>query len=206
MEMMISVQCQGDGSAMYRTLMRRVQLPTVAMVAAVAILVAACNGEAETPTQPTAATTPTTVTTTSTAPPTTAPAATAPATAQDLVLTFDGERCTYEGPSEGVITEPLNLTLINNSDVFTFGGVAWVQPDLLEELMPTVGTDFPFSEEGAIGVVESLWAFFVEAASRSEASINAFAATPGTYVLECITTEGATRTHYWRPAVIELSP
>jgi hypothetical protein len=172
-------------------------MATVAMLGVLAILVAACGGEVETTPQPTAATTTTSATTTSTA-----PATTAPATSQDVLLTFDGEQCTYEGPSEGVLSEPLSLKLINNSDVFAFGVVLWVPPDLLEEVMPTVGTDFPFSEEGT-GLTDT---FYVEVQPRTEVSTSVFVATPGTYVLECVSAEGATMVHIWRPLAIEFSP
>jgi hypothetical protein len=114
----------------------------------------------------------------------------------------DGEQCTYEGPSEGVLSEPLSLKLINNSDVGAMGAVLWVPPDLLEEVMPTVGTDFPFSARTA-GITNTLQ---VEAQGGTEASTGAFVPAPGTYVLDCLSSEGATVVHVWRPAAIEFSP
>jgi hypothetical protein len=160
-----------------------------------------------------AATTPTTAapTTTTKAPVTTttsattistAPATTAPTISQDVLLTFDGEQCTYQGPSEGVLSEPLNLELINNSDVAALGRVSWVPPDFLEEVMPTVGTDFPLSD-GRGGMMV---AYYVEAQSGTAASTGAFVPAPGTYVLDCESLEGATVVHTWRPAAIEFSP
>jgi hypothetical protein len=136
--------------------------------------------------------------TTSTAAPTT----TAPATSQDVLLTFDGEHCTYEGLSDGVLSEPLAVKLINNSDVVARGAVIWVSPDLLEEVIPTVGTDFPFSARTA-GITNT---FYIEAQRGTEASTGAFVSTPGTYVLDCLSAEGATPVHVWRPAAIEFSP
>ena len=145
-------------------------------------------------------------TTTSAAAISTAPATTAPTSSQDVLLTFDGEQCTYQGPSEGVLSELLNLELINNSDVAALGRVSWVPPDFLEEfleeVMPTVGTDFPLSD-GRGGMMV---AFYVEAQSGTAASTDAFVPAPGTYVFDCESLEGATVVHTWRPAAIEFSP
>ncbi len=173
----------------------------VVMICVLAVLVTACSGEVDTTQQPadtTAATFPITTLT--------APATTAPATALDAVLTLDGEDCTYEGPTKGVLSEPLNLTLINNSDVFAFGVVIWVPPDLLEEVMPTVGTNFPFGgEDGeASGLTDT---FYVEVQSGATGTLSGlFVSTPGTYVLECVSADGATMMHQWRPVAIEFSP
>lgn len=151
---------------------------------------------------PTATTEASVTTTTSAATISTAPATTAPTGSQDVLLTFDAEQCIYQGPSEGVLSEPLNLKLINNSDVAAIGRVSWVPPDFLEEVMPTVGTDFPLSD-GRGGMMV---AFYVEAQSGTEASTGAFVPAPGTYVLDCESLEGATVVHTWRPAAIEFSP
>ena len=155
---------------------------------------------------PTATTEALVTTTTSAAPISTAPATTAPTSSLDLLLTFDGEQCIYQGPSEGVLSEPLNLELINNSDVAAIGRVSWVPPEFLEEfleeVMPTVGTDFPLSD-GRGGMMV---AFYVEATSGTAASTSAFVPAPGTYVLDCESLEGATVVHTWRPAAIEFSP
>jgi hypothetical protein len=147
--------------------------------------------EAPTTTTEAPVTTTTSATTTTTAPATT-----------DVLLTFDGEQCTYLGPSEGVLSEPLNLELINNSDVVAIGAVRWVPPDRLEEVMPTVGTDFRFSA-GPGGTME---AFYVETQSGTAASASAVVAAPGTYIFDCLSVEGATMVHIWRPAAIEFSP
>ena len=189
----------------------------VAVLSGLAILVAACGGGDNTTQQPTVATNPTPATTTTPIPATTS--ATSPATteltrSQDLMLTFDGEQCAYEGPTEGVLSEPLNLKLTNNSDVFVFGVVLWVPPDLFDEFLPTVGTDFPTTQEEESETSEVTFysfksnrpQFFVEVQSGSESSISAFVAAPGAYVLDCVQIEDAAMTHVWRPAAIEMSP
>ena len=141
-----------------------------------------------------------TTTTTMTAVPTTEVSA----TPQDLVLTFDGDQCVYAGPSVGDLTETLSFTLVNDSDVYALATAIWVPPDTLDEVMPTVGTDFPFSDRTrALGLRES---FYVEGPGGSEQSLADMALpTPGTYVLDCITTDGANRLHVWRPVAIEFS-
>ena len=141
-------------------------------------------------------------TTTAVATTSTAPATTARTGSQNALLTFDAEQCIYQGPSEGVLSEPLNLELTNNSDVAAIGRVSWVPPDFLGEVMPTVGTDFPLSD-GRGGMMV---AFYVEAQSGTVASTGAFVPAPGTYVLDCESLDGATVLHTWRPAAIEFSP
>ena len=163
---------------------------------------AALAATATTAVAPTATTNAPVTTTTSAATATTAPATTAPTGSQDVLLTFDAEQCIYQGPSEAVLSEPLNLELINNSDVAAIGRVSWVPPDFLEEVMPTVGTDFPLSD-GRGGMMV---AFYVEAQGGTVASTGAFVPAPGTYVLDCESLDGATVLHTWRPAAIEFSP
>ena len=105
----------------------------------------------------------------------------------------------------GDLSEPFSLTLVNDSDLFTFGVVVWVPPDLLDEVMPTVGTDFPATDEGGedSGLTDT---FYVEVPSGSEQSLTDLAMpAPGTYVLDCATADGATMLHMWRPAAIEFS-
>ena len=106
---------------MYRAWYARRRIAAVAKLGVIMILVAACSGEADTTTEPTAAATTTSTTTPTTAPATT-PATTAEAASQELLLTFDGEQCIYDGPSQRDRSEPFTLTLVNNSDLFALGG------------------------------------------------------------------------------------
>ena len=181
----------------------------VAVLCVLAITVAACGGAEDATQQTLVATTQIPDVTPSSPPATTV--ATTPS--QDLLLTFDGEQCRYEGPSEGVLSEPLNLKLINNSEVFVFGVVLWVPPDRFDEMLPKVGTDFPTTQEETETSELTFYSFksnrpqfFVEVRSGSESSISAYVAAPGAYVLDCVQIEDAAMTHVWRPAAIEMAP
>lgn len=137
---------------------------------------------------------------------TTSTSTTAAAIPQELVLTFDGDQCTYAGPSAGDLSEPFSLTLVNDSDVTTLGVVLWVPPDAVDEVVTTVGTDFPFADTDEDRVHGVMRTFYVEAAGGGEQTLSDMALpSPGTYVLDCVTTDGATRLHIWRPAAIEFS-
>ena len=123
---------------------------------------------------------------------------------QVLMLSFDGDQCSYVGLSAVDRSEPLSLVLVNDSELTTIGSVYWVPPDAVDDVMATVGTDFPAATADPIpGATQ---AFFVEAAGGDEQSIsNVALPSPGTYVLSCTTTDGATRLHIWRSAAIEVS-
>ena len=193
---------------MHRMETRSLQTSIVASLGVIVILVAACSGEADTTTHgdPATATTTTTVATTTTAAATTAPTTTAAAVSQELHLTFDGERCIYEGPTEADRAESFALTFVNDSDLYAFGMVRWVPPDHVEEVIPTVGTDFPFGGKAVGGEEQTFEAFYAEVPSGGEQVLTGLSvAAPGTYVLDCVSAEGATMLHIWRPVAIEFS-
>ena len=119
----------------------------------------------------------------------------------ELVVSFDGEACSYSGPDGATLSDEISLTFVNESEDVIFAGLRRLPPDRLDELMPLVGTDFDWSSEVFISPT-----LFVQTGPHGEDSISAFVAGAGTYVVDCTLLDGAIRLHSWWPATLEVTP
>jgi hypothetical protein len=89
---------------------------------------------------------PATTTPPSTTPPTTTPATTVPPQAYEASMTWDGENCTYEGPTEARVGDTLTMTFTNNSDEFNLKDIGYLiggatREDLVAELGTTINLE-----------------------------------------------------------------
>jgi hypothetical protein len=140
------------------------------------------------------ATTATTVATTAT---TTAGAATGPL---ELVGTYDGENCSYEGPETATLDDEISLTLVNDSADAAGLVLVLIPPDRLTDFEPLVGSDTDFSGETFLQPT-----FYAESGPFAESSVRSFLPAPGTYVVEC-SSGGVPPTHVWWLAALEVNP
>ncbi len=168
---------------------------SVAIFVALALVGAACGGDDESSNATTTpATAPTTTQATTT---TTAGAATGPL---ELVGTYDGENCSYEGPETATLDDEISLTLVNDSADAAFLGLALIPPDRLTDIEPLVGSDTDYSGETRLNPT-----IYAEAGPSGESSARAFLPAPGTYVVECAL-GGAIPIHVWWLAALEVTP
>ena len=167
----------------------------VVLIAGLALV--ACSGD-EDSADPTVslATTSTTTTTSSTTTP-----------AEDdvgvdvLIVTYNGEACTYSGPDRATLADEINLTFVNESEDVVFATLKHIPPDRIDELEPLVGTDFEFSAETFIQPT-----LILQIAGRGEDTTSARLAGAGTYVVDCTLSEENVRVHTWWPAALEITP
>lgn len=131
---------------------------------------------------------------------TTAEAATGPL---ELVGTYDGENCSYEGPETATIDEEISLTLVNDSADAVYLRMMLVPPDRLTDIEPSVGSDFDFSGGRTTSLNPTLYG---ESGPFGESSARAFLPAPGTYLVECALLEGGAPIHVWWLAVLEVNP
>jgi hypothetical protein len=155
--------------------------------ASVVLLLASCGDTADDSTDTTLA--PTTTTT--------AGAATGPL---ELVGTYDGENCSYEGPETVTLADEISLTLVNDSADAVGLTVVLVPPDRLTDIVPLVGSDTDYSGETRLPPT-----FYAESGPFAESSARSFLPAPGTYVVECAL-GGVTPTHVWWLAALEVTP
>ena len=151
------------------------------------LLLAACGDTADNSTDTTLAATTTT----------TAGAATGPL---ELVGTYDGENCSYEGPETVTLDDEISLTLVNDSADAVGLTVALIPPDRLTDIEPLVGSDTDYSGETRLPPT-----FYAESGPFAESSARSFLPAPGTYVVECAL-GGAIPTHVWWLAALEVTP
>ena len=137
------------------------------------------------------------VDTTTTAGATTPGATTGPL---ELVGTYDGENCSYEGPETATLSDEISLTLVNDSAEPVILKVNLISPDRLTDIVPLVGSDTEYSSETALYPT-----FYAEASPFGESSARAFLPAPGTYVVECVL-GGAIPIHVWWLAALEVTP
>jgi hypothetical protein len=154
--------------------------------ASVVLLLASCGDTADDSTDTTLAATTTT-----------AGAATGPL---ELVGTYDGENCSYEGPETVTLDDEISLTLVNDSADAVGLTVVLVPPDRLTDIEPLVGSDTDYSGETFLPPT-----FYAESGPFAESSARSFLPAPGTYVVECAL-GGATPTHVWWLAALEVTP
>ena len=171
---------------------------TLVLFVATVLAMAGCSSDSDAGTSGTSTTTVADETTTTTvAPTTTAGAATGPL---ELVGTYDGENCTYEGPETATLSDEISLTLVNDSADAVVLKVNLIPPDRLTDIEPLVGSDTDYSGETRLYPT-----FYAEASPFGESSARAFLPAPGTYVVECAL-GGAIPTHVWWLAALEVTP
>ena len=154
--------------------------------ASVVLLLASCGDTADDSTDTTLAATTTT-----------AGAATGPL---ELVGTYDGENCSYEGPETAALDDEISLTLVNDSADAVVLKVVLVPPDRLTDIEPLVGSDTDYSGETSLNPT-----IYAESGPFGESSARSFLPAPGTYVVECAL-GGAIPTHVWWLAALEVTP
>ena len=152
--------------------------------ASVVLLLASCGDTADDSTDTTLAATTTT-----------AAAATGPL---ELVATYDGESCSYEGPETATLSDEISLTLVNDSADAVILKVNLIPPDRLTDIEPLVGSDTDYSGEKRLYPT-----FYAEAGPFGESSARAFLPAPGAYFVECAL-GGAIPTHVWWLAALEV--
>jgi hypothetical protein len=157
--------------------------------ASVVLLLASCGDTADDSTDTTLAATTTT-----------AGAATGPL---ELVGTYDGENCSFEGPETATLSDEISLTLVNDSADAALLRMLLVPPDRLTDIEPLVGSDFDFSGGRTTSLPQALYA---ESGPFAESSALAFLPAPGTYLVECASVEGAAPNHVWWLAVLKVNP
>ena len=155
--------------------------------ASVVLLLASCGDTADDSTDTTLAATTTT-----------AAAATGPL---ELIATYDGEDCSYEGPETVTVSDEISLTLVNDSADAVILKVDLIPPDRLTDIEPLVGSDTEYSGETRLNPT-----VYAEASPFGESSARAFLPAPGTYVVQCSSMEGATPIHVWWLAALEVTP
>jgi hypothetical protein len=170
--------------------MQLFSLRRLILSAAVVLLLASCGDTADDSTDTTLA--PTTTTTT-------AGAATGPL---ELVGTYDGENCSYEGPETATLDDEISVTLVNDSADAAFLGLALIPPDRLTDIEPLVGSDTDYS--GETFLPPTLYAESGPFAESSTPSI--FLPAPGTYVVECSSGGATAPNHVWWLATLEVNP
>jgi hypothetical protein len=171
--------------------MQLFSLRRLILSAAVVLLLASCGDTAEHRAYPEVLA-PTTTTTT-------AGAATGPL---ELVGTYDGENCSYEGPETATLDDEISLTLVNDSADAAFLGLALIPPDRLTDIEPLVGSDTDYS--GETFLPPTLYAESGPFAESSTPSI--FLPAPGTYVVECSSGGATAPNHVWWLATLEVNP
>ena len=142
-------------------------------------------------------------TTATTVAPTSTVTAAADAGPLEIVGTYDGEDCSYEGPETASIDDEFGLTLVNDSADAAFLRVLLIPPDRLTDIEPLVGTDFDFSGGRTTSLNPTIYG---ESGPFSESSSRAFLPSPGKYLVECALVEGATPVHVWWLAILEVNP
>ena len=142
-----------------------------------------------------AATTATTVATTSTA------TAEADTGLLEIVGTYDGEDCSYKGPETASIDDEFGLRLVNDSADAVHLLLWLIPPDRLTDIEPLIGSDGDPSDKASLKRT-----FYTESGPFAESSARAFLAAPGTYVVECVSWDGATPIHVWWLAALEVNP
>lgn len=170
---------------------------TLVLLLATVLAMAGCSSESDADTSDVSTTTVTAETTTPTAPTTTAGAATGPL---ELVGTYDGKDCTYEGPETATISDEISLTLANNSADAVILKVILIPPECLPDIEPLVGSDTDYSGKTRLNPT-----IYAEAGPFEESSSLSFLPAPGTYVVECVL-GGAIPTHSWWLTALEVTP
>ena len=181
--------------------MSRTPLLVRTLIATSAVLFSAsCSGAADDPPDALPAPTSTTVANSTTTASTTTIADPGPL---ELVGTYDGEDCSFEGPDASSLDVQVSLTLVNDSADAVFLRMLLVPPDQMAAIEPLVGSDFDFSAGRTASLNPTLYA---EAGPFEASSALAFLPGPGAYLVECASVEGAAPEHVWWLAVIEVSP
>ncbi|MDJ0790626.1 MAG: hypothetical protein QNJ71_01900 [Acidimicrobiia bacterium] len=121
----------------------------------------------------------------------------------ELVGAYDGEDCSYEGPQTATLDDEISLTLTNDSADAAFLRMMLIPPDRLTDIEPQVGSDFDFSAGRTTFLNPTLYA---EAGPFEESTALAFLPSPGTYLVECASVEGAAPDHVWWLATLDATP
>ena len=121
----------------------------------------------------------------------------------ELVGTYDGEDCTYEGAETTTLDDEISLTLVNDAADAAFLRMLLVPPDRVSDIEPIVGSDFDFSAGRTAFLNPTLYA---EAAPFATSTALAFLPSPGTYLVECASVDGAAPSHVWWLATFEVTP
>ena len=171
-----------------------VRFTHVVLSCAVAVAVAGCgSSDAE----PGSAATPQGVPTTTAAAPTTSTTVPAPSG----LVSFDGTSCSYEGPTEVSIAEQFTLDVANTSEFGLWAQLVWAKENERDEMVALVGTDFDYAAHDYRPPTA-----FVDVGANAETSSGVFLPAPGTYVVDCLSLDGAEPQYVWRLAAIEFVP
>ncbi len=117
-----------------------------------------------------------------------------------IQIAFDGETCSYAGPSSVSMTEPISVEMSNSSEGTVRGHIVWIQEEDAPAARDTVGTDFPWETVGPLPM------FYLEVSPGAQDVASTRIAAPGLYIVECISVEGAALQRVWRPAAFEAAP